>query len=121
MRVAALPDSLWRTSPKPGVRSREAVRISFSKWVGTPTPLVGAWISTDVLEFVERLPRRIGQHLRLTIKAIGRDPYGHSDAVSHDELARRLEIAMVGDYALMFWIDEADRHVKVIDIHAADR
>jgi hypothetical protein len=44
MRVAPLPNPIQRTSPKPGVRSREAIRISFFKWVGTPTPLVGAWL-----------------------------------------------------------------------------
>jgi hypothetical protein len=78
-------------------------------------------IATEVLEFVERLPRRAGQHVRSAIKDIGRDPYGRSDAVGSDEIGRRLEIAVVGDYALMFWIDEADRHVKILDIRAVHR
>ena len=32
-----------------------------------------------------------------------------------------LHVAIVGDFALMYWIDYADRHVKILDIHAADR
>ncbi len=32
-----------------------------------------------------------------------------------------MQIAVTGDYALMYWVDEADQHVKVLDIHAADR
>jgi mRNA-degrading endonuclease RelE of RelBE toxin-antitoxin system len=78
-------------------------------------------IANEVLEFVERLPRQIGQHLRSAVKDIGRDPYGRSDEVGYDEIGRRIEIAVVGDYALMFWIDEADRHVKILDIHAVNR
>ena len=81
----------------------------------------GLLISIDVIEFVERLPSRVEQRIRAAIKAIGGDPHGYSDAVEYDEIGRRLEIAIVGDYALMYWVDEADRHVKILDIHAADR
>jgi mRNA-degrading endonuclease RelE of RelBE toxin-antitoxin system len=78
-------------------------------------------ISIEVVEFVERLPRRTERRVRDAIRAIGEDPLGSSEAVDQDETGRRLEIAVVGDYALMYWIDEADRHVKILDIHAADR
>ncbi|MDA1007065.1 MAG: hypothetical protein O3A87_11380 [Verrucomicrobia bacterium] len=78
-------------------------------------------ISIEVLEFVERLPRTVGQRIQSAIKGIGGDPLGHSDAIEYDEIGRRLEIAIVGDYALMYWIDDADRHVKILDIHGADR
>ena len=78
-------------------------------------------ISIEVLEFVERLPSRVGQRIRAAIKAIGANPLGYSDAVEYDEIGRRLEIAIIGDYALMYWVDDADRHVKILDIHAADR
>ena len=78
-------------------------------------------ISTEVLDIVARLPRKDALALRAMLRAIGADPYGQSAAVSYDEVGRRLEIAIAGDYALMFWIDEADRHVKVLDVHAVDR
>ena len=78
-------------------------------------------ISIEVVEFIERLPSRTRQRIRGAIRAIGSDPRGHSDAVDYDEAGRRLEIAITGDYALMYWIDEADRHVKILDIHASDR
>lgn len=81
----------------------------------------GLLISIDVLEFVERLPEQVANEIRSAIKAIGRDPLGVSDASDHDEIGRRLEIAIVGDYALMYWVDDADRQVKILDIHAADR
>lgn len=46
---------------------------------------------------------------------------GHSDALDRDSTGRRLQIVVIGDYALMYWVDEADGHIKILDIHAADR
>jgi mRNA-degrading endonuclease RelE of RelBE toxin-antitoxin system len=78
-------------------------------------------IAIEVVECVERLPGRTRQAIRNTFKMIGSDPLGRSDAVEHDSIGRRMQIAIVGDYALMYWVDDADRHVKILDIHAADR
>jgi mRNA-degrading endonuclease RelE of RelBE toxin-antitoxin system len=78
-------------------------------------------ISIEVIEFIERLPGRTREALRRTIHGIGRDPLGRSDAVEYDAIGRRVQIAVVGDYALMYWVDEADQHIKILDIHAADR
>ena len=52
---------------------------------------------------------------------MGRDPLGRSDALDRDATGRRIQIAVIGDYAVMYWVDEADQHVKVLDIHAADQ
>ncbi len=78
-------------------------------------------ISMDVVEFIERLPAKSRSPLRSAIVAIGADPRGRSDAHDYDEVGRLMDIAIVGDFALMYWIDDADRHVKILDIHAADR
>lgn len=74
-----------------------------------------------MIEFIERLPAKTREALRRVIHAIGRDPLGRSDALDRDATGRRMQISVVGDYALMYWVDEADQHVKVLDIHAADR
>ncbi len=78
-------------------------------------------ISLDVLEFTERLPRNTRVGLRNTISKIGGDPTGMSDATGYDSTGRIVQITVVGDYALTYWIDDADRHVKILDIHSADR
>ena len=78
-------------------------------------------ISIDVVGFSERVPAKTRRALRSAIHAIGRDPLGRSDAEDRDETGRLLHIAVVGDFALTYWIDDADRHVKILDIHAADR
>jgi len=77
-------------------------------------------ISIEVIEFIERLPCKTREALRLAIRSIGRDPLGRSDALDRDATGRRIQIAVIGEYAVMHWVDEADQHVKVLDIHAAD-
>jgi mRNA-degrading endonuclease RelE of RelBE toxin-antitoxin system len=78
-------------------------------------------ISIDVVEFVERLPARLRKPIRATFAAIAEAPLGCSEANDYDDTGRVLHIAIVGDFALMYWIDDADGHVKILDIHAADR
>jgi len=78
-------------------------------------------ISIEVVEFIERLPLRTRRALRNGIAAIGRVPLEMSDAEDYDETGRLLQIVVVGDYALTYWVDDADRHVKILDVHAADR
>lgn len=69
----------------------------------------------------ERLPVKTREALRCAIHSIGRDPLGRSDALDRDAVGRRMQIAVIGDYALMYRMDETDHHVEVLDIHAADR
>ena len=78
-------------------------------------------VSIDVVEFIERLPSKTRKALRGAIHTIGKDPHGRSDSEDYDQLGRLTHIAIVGEYALMYWVDDADRHVKILDIHAADR
>jgi mRNA-degrading endonuclease RelE of RelBE toxin-antitoxin system len=77
-------------------------------------------ISIEVVEFLERLPSKTRKNLRNAIAAIGGDPLAMTDAADFDDTGRHLQIAIIGDFALTYWIDDADRHVKILDIHAAD-
>lgn len=77
-------------------------------------------ISIEVVEFLEKLPSKTRKVLRNAIAAIGTDPIAMSDAVDFDDTGRRVEISIIGDFALTYWIDDADRHVKILDLHAAD-
>jgi len=78
-------------------------------------------ISMEVVEFVERLPVRFRKAIRSAFSAIGDDPLGCSDATDYDEVGRLLHVSIAGDFARMYWIDDADRHVKILDVHSADR
>ena len=79
------------------------------------------FIAVDVLEFIERLPRKTRLGIRAVVSEIGSDPIDLSDAVEYDSTGRMVQITVAGDYALTYWIDDADQHVKILDIHSADR
>ncbi|MEI9895579.1 MAG: hypothetical protein WDN28_17240 [Chthoniobacter sp.] len=38
-----------------------------------------------------------------------------------DKVGRRVDIHVTGKYAIKFWDDFADRQVKILDLHPADR
>lgn len=78
-------------------------------------------ISLEVVEFVERLPRRVRLGIRAGIVEINDDPLGVSDAVNYDSTGRVIHVYVVGEYALLYWVDDADRYIKILDIHSADR
>jgi hypothetical protein len=42
------------------------------------------------------------------------------DYVEHDDSGRRIEISVVGRFAIKFWIDHLDRHIKVLEVTLAD-
>lgn len=69
----------------------------------------------------ERLPRKTRLGLRAGILEIAQDPIGLSDATDFDATRRLVQIMVVGDYALTYWIDDADQHIKILDVHSADR
>ncbi len=78
-------------------------------------------LALEVVEFLERLPVRHRRRLRRAIESVHRDPRGSSDASESDATGRPVHIHGADDFALVYWIDEADQHIKVLDLHAADR
>lgn len=43
-----------------------------------------------------------------------------TEATEFDRDGRLMHLAIRAEYALVYWIDDADKHVKVMEIHAAD-
>jgi hypothetical protein len=43
------------------------------------------------------------------------------DYHEHDQSGRRIEISLVGRFAIKLWIDHLDRHIKVLEVTLADR
>ena len=48
-------------------------------------------------------------------------PERHSDYYEHDSVGRRIEISIFASYAIHYWVDDADQHIKVLSIRAAGR
>jgi hypothetical protein len=77
-------------------------------------------IDWEVIEFVETLPRKDRRALRNRFVAIQNYPRKFSDYAESDSSGRRVEIHICGKYAIKFWEDHADRHIKILDVRLAD-
>ncbi len=69
-------------------------------------------IDYEVIEFIESLPRKDQLLLRRSFITIQDFPGRHSDYVAYDGEGRRVDIHICGKYAIKFWEDSADKHLK---------
>jgi hypothetical protein len=77
-------------------------------------------IDYEVIEFLETLSRREQRLLRNRLVAIRDSPQPFSDYTEFDHTGRRVDIHIFGKYAVKFWQDHADRHIKILNLHFAD-
>jgi mRNA-degrading endonuclease RelE of RelBE toxin-antitoxin system len=78
-------------------------------------------ISLEAIEYLETLPKSVRQRLRARFVAMLEEPAMFSDFVCRESDNRRLDVHVVGPYAVYFWDDFADRDLKIIRIEKADR
>lgn len=78
-------------------------------------------IDYEVIEFIETLSRKDQRLLRNRLVAIQDYPGRHADYSERDDTGRRVDIHICGKYAIKFWEDHADKHIKILDVHFADR
>jgi hypothetical protein len=78
-------------------------------------------IDLDVFEFLRRLPRRDQEALLKRFREIAAFPGQFADFSEHDNAGRRVNVHVLGKFAIKFWDDFADRQVKILDLHYADR
>ena len=75
------------------------------------------------LEVVSQLQAlSVGRRRRLLghFALLERYPSAHSDYVDTDANGRRIDVSVREGFAIYFWIDEADRQVKILQLIAAD-
>lgn len=78
-------------------------------------------IDYEVIEFIETLPRKDQRTLRNRFVAMQDHPGRYSDYTEYDITGRRVDIHICGKYAIKFWADHADQHLKILNAHFADR
>jgi hypothetical protein len=78
-------------------------------------------IAVDVLDFVAALGRREQEVLWKRFREISEYPYRYSDYHESDHEGRPLDVHVHAGYAIHFWEDATDRHVKILNICRADR
>lgn len=78
-------------------------------------------IDYDVVVFVETLAPSARKTIRQRLTEIRDHPAACLDYQEPDSIGRPVSINICGAYAIKFWADHADRHIKILDIHLADR
>lgn len=77
-------------------------------------------IDYEVIELFETLPRREQLLLRNRFVAIRGQPRSYSDYTEPDDAGRAVDINICGRFAIKYWVDHADQHVKILEVHPAD-
>ncbi len=77
-------------------------------------------IDSLVLEFVGSLRKRDRDFLLTRFEAIRAFPERHADYSTRDESGRELDGHVAGRFAIVFWDDFADRHIKIMGVTWAD-
>jgi hypothetical protein len=77
-------------------------------------------IDIEIIEFLRSRPRAQQELLLARLRAIASDPTGYWDYTEQDSAGRDLGIHIFSKFAIWFWEDNADMHVKILEIHLAD-
>ena len=76
-------------------------------------------VTIEVLQ-IER-PNKGERHRILAfIESLANNPERIGDYTEYDDASRPVQIKIVGDYALTYWVDHAVKEVKVTKIEKAD-
>jgi hypothetical protein len=78
-------------------------------------------LDLEVIRQVESFPKRTRVAIFQRLEAIRQNPDHWADYGKESPGQRRLEVHVFGKFAIEYWIDFADRHVKVFALRAADR
>jgi hypothetical protein len=75
----------------------------------------------DVVAILDGMPSASRERLIRRMLQIQEFPSRWSDFTDRDEAGRTLDISVVGKWAIHYWADFNDRHVKVLRLTPADR
>ena len=78
-------------------------------------------VDLEAIAVLDSIPRRARKRLLDHFTALRSAPDRFSDYHEHDRIGRRIEISVFAGYSIHYWIDFADRHIKVVAIKPADR
>ena len=77
-------------------------------------------LDIDVVEFMAALPRREQVALRRRLGEIQSFPTRFADFQEPDSTGRSLDVHVHRGFAIYYWEDFADRHIKVFSLRRAD-
>ena len=77
-------------------------------------------VDWEVIEKLNRLPTRTRRILRQALTRIVATPDQFSDYREPNPRGIPLDVHLCAGFAIKYWIDFADRHIKVLDLEPAD-
>ncbi|WP_131990072.1 hypothetical protein [Chthoniobacter flavus] len=63
----------------------------------------------------------VQRELLQRFRQIAEMPDRYADYTERDAIGRDVNVHIIGKFAVKYWDDFADRQVKILDLHAADR
>jgi hypothetical protein len=78
-------------------------------------------VDLEVIAILDGIPKKFRARLLDHFARLRATPDRYSDFHEYDKIGRRIEISLCAGYAIHYWIDFPDRHVKVLAIKPADR
>ena len=78
------------------------------------------FIAVDVVDFLQTLRRSQRQEMLAHFRRLRNSPGRYADYQDSDEVGRRVEVSVFGGFAIYYWVDEADQHVKILKLATAD-
>jgi hypothetical protein len=78
-------------------------------------------VDMEVVALMDAMPAKIRNKIVRRMLQIQDFPSNCSDFRERDETGRTLDISVVENWAIHYWADFNDRHVKVLKLTPADR
>ena len=75
----------------------------------------------ETIRDLDSLPKRIRTPILDHFTRLRESPDRFSDFHESDSNGRRIEISIFSGYAIHYWIDFSDRHIKILAVSPADR
>ena len=77
-------------------------------------------LDSDVVEVLDGLPTSVRNAIWRRFQEIAKFPDQFEDFQERDSTGRQLSGHVFGEFAILYWDDLADRHVKVLEVLRAD-
>jgi len=77
-------------------------------------------LDLEALGFLQGLKPAQRRRLFALLERIQETPHRFSDFIDRDEVGRRLDVCVFEGVAIYYWVDTADRHIKILKILRAD-
>ena len=77
-------------------------------------------VDLEVIAFLDSLSKNKRRTILEHFAELRSSPDQHADYQEQDSVGRRIEISVFAGHAICYWIDFANRHVKILTIRPAD-